>query len=207
MKTFPGKIRSFIMVIAVFLCSAMFLFGCSKTNSNGSGDARVLAVINDYTLTVDDFKSEADITYPSTYFSESGEEKKELLSDIITKKVLLQEARKQNFDTDSVFMKEIERYWEQALLKLLINKKTEEFARGITITDKEVREEYNTFLEENGEGFGSYEEKAPIIKRYILQKKVQKEFSDWVNGLKDKSNVEINEKLLTEIQLNVKAEE
>ena len=208
MTAFPGGIKYTTTVIAVFLFSAIFLFGCNSANSNGSGDTRALVVINDYTLTVGDFKSEAETTYPSTYFSEDSEKKKkELLGDIIAKKVLLQEAQKQNFDKDKVFMKEIERYWEQALLKLLTEKKTEELAASINITEEEVRDEYNTLLEENGGDFGSYEKKAPAVKGYILQGRVQKEFNDWIGRLEDTSKVEVNEELLTEIKLNANAEE
>ena len=167
MKAFPIKIKDSIMVIAVFLCSAIFLFGCSKTGGNDSGDTRALAVIDNYTLTVDDFKNEANITYPSMYFSQNGEdEKKELLSDIIIKKVLLQEAHKQNFDKDKAFMKEIERYWEQALLKLLVVKKTEEFASSINVTEKEVRDGYNTLLAFDGlQAIKSFEKNNPDLDR------------------------------------------
>ena len=202
-----NKTKSFL-IIFLFTMSMLFNFGCGSNVNNKADGAKIVAIINDYHLTANDFREEANITYPSMYLSQSGEEEKEeLLDDIITKKILLQEAQKQNFDKDRAFMKEIERYWEQALLKLLIQKKTQELAKNINITEKEVRDEYNTFLEESGEDFGSYEEKAPVIKRYILQKKIQKELNDWVGDLKDRSNIEVNKELLTEIKLNTGAEE
>ena len=208
MKAFPVKIKSFTIGVAAFLCSAIFLSGCNNINGDDSGDTRVLAVINNYALTVDDFKNEADITHASMYLSQSGEEeKKVLLDDVMTKKVLLQEAHKQNFDKDKAFMKEIERYWEQALLKLLIEEKTEELASSINVTEEEVRDEYNTLLAENSGDFGSYEKQYPAVKRYVLQKKVHKKLNDWVDDLRNKSNVEVNEELLSEIKLSAKAEE
>ena len=54
--------------------------------------------------------------------------KKEILEQLITRNILIQEAQKENFDKDRAFLKEIESYWEQALLKLLIRKKTAEFS-------------------------------------------------------------------------------
>ena len=51
-----------------------------------------------------------------------------MLDQLINKNILIQQSQSENFDKDEVFMKEIQRYWEQALLKLLIKKKTAEFS-------------------------------------------------------------------------------
>jgi len=61
---------------------------------------------------------------------------------LINKKILIQEALKLNFDKDKTFMKEIERYWEQALLKLLFKIKSDELSRTVRVDDFEVRQAF-----------------------------------------------------------------
>jgi len=106
------------------LISAVFGCCCKKESE---GKAELVAEVNRYKMTVDDFRDEARLTAATKYLPADREKaKEELLDEIITKKVLLEEAQRQNFDKDKPFMKEIERYWEQALLKLLIKKKMAE---------------------------------------------------------------------------------
>ena len=108
--------------------------GCG--NRSVEPDGKVLARINGYELTTKDFEDEIKLTAPNKELSGDPKKvKEELLDELITKKVILQEAQRQNFDKDSSFMKEIERYWEQALLKLMIRKKMEELSRAIVRDD------------------------------------------------------------------------
>jgi len=107
--------RNILLMISVTAMVAVAIFGCGRAPSEE--EIRVVAEINDYELTIADFKEES--------LSDPLKSKEELLEDIIIKKILTQEAQKGDFDKDKAFMKEIERYWEQALLKLLIKRKTE----------------------------------------------------------------------------------
>ena len=93
-------------------------YGCGGAKKI-SGDDKVVARINNYKMTVEDFHNSARAI---------GGTREEALEELITRNILIQEAQKENFDKDKAFMKEIERYWEQALLKLLIKKKTAEFS-------------------------------------------------------------------------------
>jgi len=92
--------------------------GCGRPKNPGADD-KIIAKINNYTLTAGDFRDSAAKMMGGT--------KEAVLDELITKNVLIQEAQKENFDKDRAFMNEIEKYWEQALLKLLIKKKMAEF--------------------------------------------------------------------------------
>ncbi len=131
------KIERMVMVLAVIFFIPLAICGCGNKMTQ---DKRVVARINNYELTVDDFKSEADLVMANKRLSEDPEKaKEELLEEMITKNILIQEAQAQDFDKDKAFMKEIERYWEQALLKLLLKKKTEEFSEKATGPSEEVK--------------------------------------------------------------------
>ena len=128
--------RNITLLISFFMIAALALSGCGKQPAGKNGE--IVARINNYELTVEDFKSEVDPILAKRYMTvEPDLAKKALLEDIITKKILIEAAQKENFDKDSVFMKEIERYWEQALLKLLLKKKIDELSQqGIPADDE-----------------------------------------------------------------------
>jgi peptidyl-prolyl cis-trans isomerase C len=139
-----------IIILSILLSSVFVMAGEPR-----SGDDRVLAKINNYTLTVADFESETKSALPSGLSAPDLEKAKEgLLDDLIAKKLLIQEAQKQNFDKDKAFIKEIEKYWEQALLKLLYMKRSQELLREISkdesdpkIRDIKVQEALNAWVE------------------------------------------------------------
>lgn len=116
-----------MILLMITILSMLLVPACGKNDNLQSGDSKVVAKINNYKLTIADFKSEAQDKLPANLSDIEFEKAKEdLLDEIITKKVLIQEAQKENFDKDRSFVKEIERYWEQALLKLLFRKKEQE---------------------------------------------------------------------------------
>jgi len=123
------------LVIGIFLCA---MNGCGNAKHTAVPDDQVIARINDYELTVYDFKDESRrmLAYKDI-IKDPSQAKKDLLEDIITRKVMLQEAQKENLDKEKYFMKEIERYWEQALIKLLLSKKTAEIPSRLSRENKE----------------------------------------------------------------------
>lgn len=187
------------LFIAAMMAMYIFcLYGCQKAPD----DKTLIARINNYEMTVSDFKDEAGLTLASKrIYSNADKAKEELLDEMITKQVLLQEAQRQNFDKDRVFMKEIERYWEQALLKLLFNKKARALMADINISEEEVKEEY---ARESGENprIGPYEKEASGIRSYLRQKKVQEALDAWIKELKAKSNIKIYKNALKETNVD-----
>jgi len=191
------KFITILLAVTIsFICS-----GCGERPEKDRG-ARVVARINDYELTATDFRDEVDPALAKRYLSADPlEAKKELLEEIIIKKILIQEAEKQNFDKNKAFMKEIEQYWEQALLKLLIGKKAEELSLQITVPQGEVVKEYERMLKEEGGKPEPFEKASPRIRRDIRHKKIEKALEEWVTDLRKKTKVTINEKVLGEIEI------
>ena len=129
-----------IALIAVTVLSILLVPVFVMAGEPRGGDDKALAKINNYTLTVADFESETQGKLPSGLSGPDLEKAKEsLLDDLITKKLLIQEAQKQNFDKDRAFIKEIEKYWEQALLKLLYRKKSQELLREISMNGSDPK--------------------------------------------------------------------
>lgn len=162
-----------ISATIIILCISFMPLPAGCGESKGD-DNKILARINNYTLTIADFKSETQGKLPSGLSAPDLEKTKEdLLEDIITKKLLIQEAQKQNFDKDKAFVKEIERYWEQALLKLLYNKKSQELLREISrderdpeVRDKKLQQAMNAWMEalKNSADIKKYKENLEAVK-------------------------------------------
>ena len=184
------KSKNMLLPLVIFL---VFLSanGCGKNEARSKGSL-VLAKINNYELTTEDFRDEIRLTARNKELSADIQEAKEqLLSEIIMKKVLLQEAQRQRFDKDKAFTKEIERYWEQALLKLLMKKKMAELSREIIVKDSEVRDEYERLSLEAGGKIDAFEVQEGEIREDINNRKMQALFDDWLKKLKKDSNVKI----------------
>lgn len=154
--------KHFILAVII---TALFMSGCcGRTEKCAADKSRVIVRINDYDLTLNDFQEEARFMLPDKLAaSDAVKAKEDALDKLITKKILLQEAQRESFDKDQKFMKEIERYWEQALLKLLINKKIDDFSKKLP-ADLSVEDR---------------------------QKMLQDELTKWVSGLRASAKVRI----------------
>lgn len=160
-----------VILLVAALSLILITYGCGKKNAAQNSDL-IIARINNYELTTDDFAEEERISLRGKYTREElAKAKDELLEEVIVKNILIQEAQAQNFDKNKAFMKEIEKYWEQALLKLLIKKKMEELARGI----------------------------PDDIGRDAKRKKVTEELDKWISGLRKKAVVKVNKKVFDEM--------
>ncbi|MDD5504166.1 MAG: hypothetical protein PHV77_02490 [Candidatus Omnitrophica bacterium] len=127
MKTLPTIIN---ILSAVLLILPVFLCGCGKKYD----PQKTVARINDYYMTVEDYKSELDTTYMGKKGVLSGEQ---MLDDIIANEILVQEAQRLGLDKEKTFMKTIERYWKHALRKELLDRKDREISGKQGLSDSE----------------------------------------------------------------------
>ena len=122
------------------LIAILSIAGCARKE----GPERIVATINDYNMTVDDFNYESkEVLRTGRLIGGVPITKEDILDALITKELLLQEAQKENLDKDRDFMKTIELYWEQTLLKNLLTKKSREIERKVTVYKGEILDYYN----------------------------------------------------------------
>jgi len=177
--------RVFFIIFAV-----LFFAGCSSGKDN-SGN-KVVAQINRYKLTMDDLKYELEnVPYDEVVSLKTESGKKRYLDGLIEKEVLLQEAQRQGIDKERDFMKSIENYWEQALLRILLERKSREIANLIHVYDNEIEEYYKN----SGENLPFSKVKTEI-RNIIKQKKETEAMSAWIDELKKKSYIKVNEDVL-----------
>ncbi|MFC1708736.1 hypothetical protein ACFL2J_01565 [Candidatus Omnitrophota bacterium] len=121
-----------ILVYSILITSISLLyFGCQPK----TGPGKVVAKINNYKMTQEDLE---DKMVHSPYSSEMAKDLGEFLDIAIREQVLIQEAQKQGLDREKTFMKTIERYWMQTLVKELLDKHSRKIYKGVSENKQEA---------------------------------------------------------------------
>jgi hypothetical protein len=172
-------------IFSVF-CSMLILIasGCAKKEQ--------LAIkIGNIEITAQEFEAELrDSRYPN---DPSG--RRAFLDQFIQKKLILHEAEKLGLDKNPQFLKDVQFYWEQGLLKLVLTQKTKELMGKIQVTDREINDYYRA--NQNSE-FANTELSQVYnqIKWLLFQEKQSGALAGWVDDLEQKTPVRIDYNLL-----------
>ena len=129
--------------IALLLCIFLaFLFtqGCAKPKAP---TGRVVARVNNDPIYASDLKRKlalkvkSDPLFKITPYTLENE-----IDNIINKRLLVQEAQKLELDGTERFINTIKAFWEQTLIRDLVNAKDKEFEDKITVTESEIKDYY-----------------------------------------------------------------
>ena len=106
----------------IIVLAVLMIAGCKCQ----AKDRQILAKINNYEITKQEFEEE----FKNSGFSVSDteESRKSFLENLINRKLVLQEAQRLGVDKDKAFLKSIERFWEQSLLKVMLDKKSKDIS-------------------------------------------------------------------------------
>jgi hypothetical protein len=134
------KRANFVVLVVILTgCALCFSPGCGKKSES----KKIVARVNNYSMSVEDFTDEIE---HSPYASEEAGDLDPLLDLAIRRQVLIQEAQRQVLDRQKDFMKTIERYWEQTLIKELLKKQTRKISE--TVSKDKQGEAMEDWLEE-----------------------------------------------------------
>lgn len=184
-----GKIYSMFLLLAFLLVS-----GCCQ-NPYTDIDKNTVVSINNYNITRDEFEKDFKTSvYGKT---DTPESRRDFLNSLIGRKLILQYAQKEGFDKEKSFLRMIERFWEQSLLKIALDKKTREIAAASSVTDDEVRMTYDTMLKESKVA-GSYDSAYKRIKWELIRAKETKLMNDWIAEMRGKARIGVNDDILNE---------
>jgi len=175
----------------VLLGVLLIIGGCEQSKK----DARILAKINNYVISVPEFEKE----FRNSPFARQNslESRKAFLNNLIDKKLILQEAQRQGIDKEPEFLKSIERFWEQSLLKVALEKKSNEIAGRASAGDNAVKEAYEKMVRA-GKTSKTYEQMYQQIKWEITKEKETELMNDWLSDLHKKAGITVDEDVLKE---------
>lgn len=181
-----------IYFLLIIMCS--FLFSCTQEKIE---ENKKLAKINDYVLTLDEFQTQlADEVRLDKDFKLTNEAKKAFLDQIITKEVLIQEAKREHLDRKEKFIRAIERYWESTLIKDLMEAEGKKIEQRTVVSEEEIESRYNDMkkLNQNLPPLDIIRDK--ILKK-IMEDKKQRLLKEWTDQLIKRAKINVNEDLLS----------
>ncbi len=120
---------------------AALLFSCSGPKEDKGEE---VASVNGSPIFMKDFMKEvrtASSRYPGKKLTE--ERLEEILHTMVDRKLLIDEAVKKGLSEDERFLESIKSFWEQTLIRELIESKNSEWAEKLIVTDEEVRSRYS----------------------------------------------------------------
>jgi len=168
----------------------LFLLGCSR-----KPEEHVLVKINNYEITQGEFDTE----FKQSAFgrNDTPDSRREFLSSLINRKLILQDAQQQGLDKNESFLKMIERFWEQSLLKLTLDRKSQLIANSAVVSEQEIKDAYQKLLKE-GKTDKSYEQMHKQIKWELSRQKGSQMMNNWIISLRKNARIKINSYLLNQ---------
>ena len=165
---------------AILIFGISFLAGCSK-----KADALniVLAEVNGEKVTLKEFNKELN-NLPPQQKSIYENDKIGFLEELITRKILLQEAKRKNIGGSSD--------------DILIQKLIESVIDTVKVLEVEIKNFYEEHKNELGEK--TFQEVRYQLEPMVRQDKQQKIFEDWLEGLKSKAQIKRNDKWIKKEQ-------
>ena len=171
------------------------LYSCSQDES---GQDLILAKINDYALTLNEFNTQLkeELEYDKDFKLNHGA-RKTFLDQIITKELLIQEAKRRELDRKDKFIRAIERYWEATLIRDLMALEGQAIEKRTVVSQEEIKARYDAMLKSdpNLPPVASLQDQ---IAQEILNDKKQRSLEEWIGRLKTQAKISVNESLITD---------
>lgn len=165
------------LLLALFMMSAA---GCEVKE-------KPVILIDDIQIT----KAEFEAAFQASRFAAMKDGREAFLDSYIEKKLILKKAEDMGLDKDPAFLNEIQSFWEKALLKSVLVRKSNELGGLAQISEKEIR----TYYDKNREEFFPDKELAEVHDRIswlLLQQKQKRAMEEWVNTLRAKAKIAID---------------
>ena len=179
--------RNFL--VPLFLLMILFSnLSCSKKNKFES----IAVAINDYKLTEQKFEE----LYREHGNADTPENREAFLKNLITRKLLLQEAQRRGLDTQKEFLKDIENFWEQSLLKSVVSQKVKEIGSTSVVSEGEIKDAYDLWLQANPGASKPLSEVRDLILWKLQKEKETKILERWTDDLNQKANIKVDKKAI-----------
>ncbi len=178
-----------ILIFVLIIFPLFFIASCSQKPPS----EQIAVKINDYTLTTGEFN---ELFSRSSVSVDTSKGRKEFLNNLIICKLILQEAEREGLDRKEEFLNSIEDFWEQSLLTITVDKKTLEIYNKVTVTDKEIEDAFEKWVEKNPENTKTLDDMRDFIHKQLLNVKQSLAFNSWVQALKSKAQITVDKKAL-----------
>jgi hypothetical protein len=133
------KNNIYFKYIPAVLLLSLLSFSCAKKPPS----EKIALRISSYSLTAGEFND----LFDDLNVKDTPRAREAFLDNLITRKLLVKEAQRQGLDRKKDFLRSIENFWEQSLVKIVIDKKTSQIAKDEGISTIETEGDYNLWVE------------------------------------------------------------
>ncbi len=168
--------------LSLFWCLVLILgvLGCRPAEE-------AVLKINSIGITKQEFE-EAFQRSRYVYMGESG--RKQFLDNYINMKLILKEAEEMGLDKEHEFLRDIQFFWEQSLLKEAIAVKTNELTSQVRVSDAEIQK----YFEDHRSDFGE-QQLAQVydqVRWLVLKIKQSGVVSEWTDTLRSQADIKVD---------------
>ncbi len=122
----------------------------------------------------------------------------EQMDTVIDRKLMIQEAMKMGLAGNEDFIRTIQSFWEQTLIRELIEKKSSDWEDQLFVTDHEVREFYASISKGNART-PPLDSIYDQIKKSLVDQKKTAALEEWLSDKREKAVIDINAQLMNEL--------
>ncbi len=174
------------LLYPIILFSFLFMSGCYANKEYADPPI----VIDGIPFSAEEFENEYK---RSSYANiDTPEVKKEFLDLFIAKKLVIRAAEKQGLDKDPDFLKDVEAFWQQSLFKLYVERQAQRFIDKAEVSEAEMKDYYEQYKDEYFKD-KVYEQTRSEIRVIIQRLKQQQMMTEWVNSLRDRMGVAVDQ--------------
>jgi len=185
-----SRYASLLLISALAGFFILLNISCAKRPDTGD----VVIRINDYNVPMEEFET-LYAEYRSGY-DDTSKMRDEFIEQFITRKLFLQEAERLGLDRKDDFLKSVENFWEQSLLKLLIDHKTRETMGRLGVSEEDIREQYDAWMHEHPESVKSYDEMREVLKWHTVKEREALMINSWIGDLKSQASIYVDERII-----------
>ncbi len=188
----PSQFTSLVILIVL---SSLFFTGCSKEN-NDTG--KVIATVNKEKISLNQFERELALrSKQNPNFKVTSQSIQQQLDSVIDRRLMVQEAMAMGLTKNADFVRTIQIFWEQTLIRELIEAKNHEWKDRIFVTEGEVNEYYKRIAKDSP-NLPPLEKLFDIIKKDISEEKQLKAVEEWLDDIRKKASIDISKSLIDE---------
>lgn len=182
-----------LFLSALFL--TFFFAGCSRDNVEKE---QVIATVNKELISLRDFQEDIAIrSRQNPSYKITPQSVNEQLDTSIDRKLMIQEAMKMGLTNNEDFVRTIQTFWEQTLIRELIEAKGHEWEDRLFVTEQEIAGYYKEITKRAG-SVPPLEKIHNEIKKVILDQKKTDALDEWLSKVRKRASIDINEKLMDE---------
>jgi hypothetical protein len=196
-KHFFAISRLLVCPVLLAVLVIAFIHGCSKGKS---GEGNVVATVNKEPIRLEDFQREMALrSNQDPSYKVTPQAIDEQIDTIIDRRLMIQEATKMGLTSNKDFVRTIQTFWEQTLIRELIEAKSREWEKRLFVSEKEINDYYEKMRQMTKKDMVDIPPLQTLydqIKRDILQQKKTDALETWLKEVRAKAVIEVNDKQL-----------